>query len=103
MHQQKSQPLPRENSRSKSGQVQKFTRPLQNLADRLTTPVLKQSWASSLTPINLLKMLPGHGQDAQNLQDFADTVRRRDVASVGRSQTEGCLGVHLSDHRHHDS
>ena len=24
-------------------------------------------------------------------------------ASVGRSQTEGCLGVHLSDHRHHDS
>ncbi len=52
-------------------EMQSFTKPLQNLADRLTEPLLNQSWASSLTPINVLKML---GYNTTSAQTFADAV-----------------------------
>src|SRR5207248_9063282 len=37
--------------------LQSFTEPFQEVADRLTTRLIDQSWASSLTPIKLLSMV----------------------------------------------
>ena len=48
--------------------LQNFTLPLQNLANSLTQPLVQQSWASSLTAINLLKLYDP--TDGQALQDF---------------------------------
>jgi hypothetical protein len=52
-------------------ELQSFTKPLESLADRLTTPVFDQSWASSLTPLNLLNML---GYNTTSAQAFVSAV-----------------------------
>ena len=52
--------------------IQSFTKPLENLANTLNSPLLPEGWATSLTPLNLLSMM---GYDTASAKSFATAVQ----------------------------
>ena len=60
--------------------LQNVTKPLQTLANIVNQPLIQQSWASSLTAVNLLKLY--NPSEGQALANFAQTVTNINNLSV---------------------